>query len=172
MGTCLPPVMRTSRQEHQEVLLCREGFLCLSPIQHQRWTWPQRLPSLLSPSTPLLLQPLTYQRPTTSHAKRSMPKRLGRARNPPRHYSSDQFLKAADSQVTSRRIRDCDLADVESFSNFLFFYLSCYSWSSQKDCVVCRKISSTLLNQQFIIVQKTAECCGLTAIITDLAVSV
>lgn len=125
MGTCHPPVMRTSQQELQEVLLCREGFLYPSPIQHQRWTWPQRLPSPPSPSTPPPSQPPTYQRPTTSHAKRSMPKKLGRARNPPLHYSSNQFLKAADSQVTSRYIRDCDLAEVESFtSQFSFLFVA------------------------------------------------
>lgn len=156
MATCLPPVMRTSRQEHQEVPLCREDFLCPSPIQHQRWTWPQRLPSPLSPSTPPPSQPPIYQRPTTSHAKRSMPKKLGRARNPPLHYSSNQFLTAVDSQVTSRFVRDCDLAEVESFTSQLFFYLLCYSSSSQKAPhsfpVVCHTISSTstLLSQQLI----------------------
>lgn len=123
MGTCLPPVMRTSQQELQEVLLCREGFLCPSLIQHQRWTWPQRLPSPLSHSTPPLSQPPTYQRPTMSHAKRSMPKKHGRARNPPLHYSSNQFLKSADSQVASRYIRDCDMAEVESLTSQSSFFL-------------------------------------------------
>jgi len=93
MGTCLPPVTRTSQQELQEALLCREGFLCPSPIQHQRWTWPQRPPSPPSHSNPPLSQPPTYQRRTTSHAKRSMPKKLGRARNPPHHYLSNNFSK-------------------------------------------------------------------------------
>lgn len=147
MGTCLPLVMRTSQQGLQEVLLCREGFLCPSPTQHQKWTWPQRLPSPLSPSIPPLSQPLTYQRPTTSHAKRSMPKKLGQARNPPLHYSSNQFLKAADFQVTSRYIRDCDLEEVVSFT----FFIGCYLLSLQKRHhsfpVVCCKVSSILPNQ-------------------------
>lgn len=130
MVTCPPPVMRTSQLERREVLLCREGFHCPSLIQHQRWTWPQRLPSPLSPSTPPLSQPLIYQRPTTSHAKRSTPKKLGQARSQPPHYSSNQFLKAADSQVTSRYIRDCDLAKVESFTSL--FLICCVTHCQQK----------------------------------------
>lgn len=137
MGTCHPPVMRTSRQELREVLLCREGFLCLSRIPHQRWTWPRRLPSPLSPSTPPLSRPPIYQRPTTSHAKRSTPKKLGRARNPPLHCSSDQFRNTADSQVTSRYIRDCDLADVELITSHFIFYLLRYSPSSRKGHTRC-----------------------------------
>lgn len=122
MVTCLPPVMRTSPQEPREVLRCREGSLCPSPIQHLRWTWPQRPPSPLSPSTPPLSLPPTYQRPTTSHAKRSTPKRLGRERSPPLHYLSNRFVHA-DSQVTSRFIRDCDLAGAEFMLLSSFFYL-------------------------------------------------
>lgn len=127
-GTCLPPATRTSQQEPRGAPLCREVSPCLSRIQHQRLTWRQRLPSLLSPSTPPPSQHPTYQRPTTSHAKRSMPKKLGRARNPPRHYSSDPFAQAADSQVTSRNIRDSDLTSV---NHCFLFHLSCYA-SSKK----------------------------------------
>lgn len=146
--------------------LCREGFLCPSPIQHQRWTWPQRLPSPPSHSTPPPSQPLIYQRPTTSRAKRSTPKKLGRARNPPRHYSSNQFVKAADSQVTSRYIRDGDLAEVESFTSRSFF-ICCVTHRHPKKAphsflAVCHEISSTSPSQQLIncarIRQKLVDC--------------
>lgn len=60
-----------------------------------------------------------------------MPKKLGQARNPPLHYSSNQFLKAADSQVTRRNIRDCDLEEVERLFYFIFVFVM-YSLSSQK----------------------------------------
>lgn len=104
MGTCLPPVTRTS-QQLREGLPCREGFLCPSPIRRQRWTWPQRHPSPLSRSTPPRSQPPTYQRLTTSHAKRSMPKKLGRGRSPPRHYSSNRLTLRlpAGTSVTWQR---------------------------------------------------------------------
>lgn len=135
MGTCLPPVMRTSQQEHQEALLCREGFLCHSPIQHQRWTWPQRLLNPLSLSTQHLSRPPTYQRPTTNHAKRSMPKKLGQAKNLPLRYSSNQFLKAADSQVPA------DTSGTVTWQrwshsprNFLFLFVHQHHSSSSQKC--------------------------------------
>lgn len=120
-ATCLPLVTRTSRREPQEAPPSREASLCPFPTRPRRWTWPRRLPSPRSPSTPHLLQLLICQRPTTNHAKRSMPKRLGQARSPPLHCSFNQFVKAADSQVTS--IRDCDLAQVESFTSQICFCL-------------------------------------------------
>lgn len=117
MGTCLPPATRLSQWELRGAPSCRVVSLCPSPIQHQRWIWPQRLRSLPLPSTPPPSQPPTYQRPTTSRAKRSTPKRRGRARSPPRHSSSDPYVDAADAQVTSRHTRDSDLNTV----NQVFF---------------------------------------------------
>lgn len=48
-----------------------------------------------------------------------MPKKLGRGKNPPLHYSSNGSV-----EVPSRYIMDCDLAEMESFIlNLLFFNL-------------------------------------------------
>lgn len=49
-----------------------------------------------------------------------MPKKLGLARSPHLHYSFNQLVKTAVSQVTSRYIRDCDLDEVEP-STLVFF---------------------------------------------------
>lgn len=102
METCLLPIMRTSQQERQEVLLCRGGFPCLSLTQLQRWTWHQRPLIPLLSLIPHLSQVHTYQRPTMSHAKRSMPKKLGRAKNPPRRSLSNQCL--SDHLLNTPRI--------------------------------------------------------------------
>lgn len=150
METYLRQVTKTTQLELREALLCREGFRCPFLIQHQRWTLPQRLPSLRSPSIPLLLQRPIYQRPTMNHAKRSMPKKLGRARNPHLHYSSNQFCKAADPQVPTRSIRDCGLVVMESFSCFLCVVLLTFitekqhtvSLGSIKRCHLQYRVSS------------------------------
>lgn len=162
METCLPLVMRISRRELREMLLFKEGSLCHSLTQHQRWTWPQKLPSPLSLSTPPPSQPPTSQRPTTSHARRSMPKKLGQERSPPRHYSSNQSRKAADSQVTSRYIRDCDLAEVElstSQTKTIFFYIvvSFCCHFKKVFLVVSHKVSSTV-HQSIHLLQNKTSC--------------
>lgn len=148
MGTCLPPVTRTS-QQLREGLPCREGFLCPSPIRRQRWTWPQRHPSPLSRSTPPRSQPPTYQRLTTSHAKRSMPKKLGRGRSPPRHYSSNRLTLRlpAGTSVTWQRWIHSHL----KLLLFLFFYLSCYIFFiTRRHIISSHKMSPSSLSQQSI----------------------
>lgn len=151
MGTCLPPVMRTSRRERQEVLLCRVDFLCPFPTRRQRWTWLQRLHSLLSHLIPPLLQRPIYLRPTMSHAKRSTPKKLGQARNPPPHCLFKQVDGAADSQVTSRLIRDCSLAEDPLTSVLFCWFYSYNSLSSQKKVLhylcTCSGLSQDTMNR-------------------------
>lgn len=151
-GTCLRPATRTSPRGPREAPPCRAACLCLSPTQPRRWTWPQRPRSPPSPSTPPRSPLPISQRPTTSHGKRSTPKKLGPARSPPRRYSSDPSVEAARSQVPSRLIRDCNLAEVESFYfstlfvSVVFFVFFLFP-SSQKAVmqrfpVVCHEILS------------------------------
>lgn len=84
-----------------------------------------------------------------------MPKKLGRARNPPLHYLSDGFPTAAGSQVTSRHIRDCDLAILFSFvvthhqqkpTHIPWSIMDCHPHYSEKSRILSVKNQAIVIN--------------------------